>query len=59
MAFAQAEADVVGIEMDDGGLVVEALEERLEAGARPKLLYVIPEYQNPSGWTLPLERRER
>ena len=58
MAFAQAEADVIGIEMDDGGLVVEALEERLEAGARPKLLYVIPEYQNPSGWTLALERRE-
>ena len=44
--------------MDDGGLVVEALDERLEAGARPKLLYVIPEYQNPSGWTLALERRE-
>ena len=58
MAFAQAEADVIGIEMDAGGLVVEALEERLEAGARPKLLYVIPEYQNPSGWTLALERRE-
>ena len=58
MAFAQAEADVIGIEMDDGGLVVEALEERLEAGAHPKLLYVIPEYQNPSGWTLALERRE-
>ena len=58
MAFAQAETDVIGIEMDAGGLVVEALEERLEAGARPKLLYVIPEYQNPSGWTLALERRE-
>ncbi len=58
MAFAQAEADVIGIEMDAGGLVVEALEERLQAGARPKLLYVIPEYQNPSGWTLAWERRE-
>jgi 2-aminoadipate transaminase len=59
MAFAAAEARVEGIEMDAGGLVVEALEERLEAGARPKLLYVIPEYQNPSGWTLELGRRER
>ena len=58
MAFAAAEVDVLGIEMDDGGLVLEALEERLEAGARPKLLYVIPEYQNPSGWTLALDRRE-
>ena len=48
----------MGIPMDAGGLVVDALAERLEAGARPKLLYVIPEYQNPSGWTLALERRE-
>ncbi len=58
MAFAQAEVSVLGFEMDAGGLVVEALEERLAGGERPKLLYVIPEYQNPSGWTLALERRE-
>ena len=58
MAFAAAEVDVVGIPMDAGGLEVDALAERLEAGARPKLLYVIPEYQNPSGWTLARERRE-
>jgi 2-aminoadipate transaminase len=58
MAFAAAEVEVEGIAMDDGGLVVEALAERLEAGARPKLLYVIPEYQNPSGWTLAPDRRE-
>ena len=59
MAFAAAEVEVEGIAMDAGGLVVEAFEERLEAGSlRPKLLYVIPEYQNPSGWTLALERRE-
>jgi 2-aminoadipate transaminase len=44
--------------MDEDGLVVEALEERLKSGMRPKLLYVIPEYQNPTGRTLPLERRE-
>jgi 2-aminoadipate transaminase len=58
MGFAQAEAEVLGVEMDDGGLMVEAFEERLQSGARPKLLYVIPEYQNPSGWTLALDRRE-
>jgi 2-aminoadipate transaminase len=58
MAFAAAEAEVEGIELDARGLVVEALEERLEAGLRPKFLYVIPEYQNPSGWTLALDRRE-
>ena len=58
MAFERYEAVVEGIEMDGDGLVVEALEERLEAGLRPKLLYVIPEFQNPTGRTLPLARRE-
>jgi 2-aminoadipate transaminase len=58
MAFARYEAEVHGIDMDADGLVVEALEERLEAGLRPKLLYVIPEYQNPTGRTLSLARRE-
>src|SRR6202008_3727633 len=58
MAFERYEAVVEGIEMDEHGLVVEALEERLEGGLRPKLLYVVPEYQNPTGRTLPLERRE-
>jgi 2-aminoadipate transaminase len=58
MAFAGAEADVHEIPMDADGLLVEALEERLAAGLRPKFLYVIPEFQNPTGRTLPLERRE-
>ena len=57
LAFAGAEADVHAIPMDDDGLVVDALAERLEAGLRPKLLYVIPDFQNPTGRTLPLERR--
>jgi 2-aminoadipate transaminase len=57
MAFAAAEAEIVPIEMDDDGLVVDALAERLAAGARPKFLYTIPEYQNPTGRTLALERR--
>ena len=58
MAFQRYEADVHGVGMDEHGLVVEALEELLASGVRPKLLYVIPEYQNPSGRTLSLERRE-
>jgi 2-aminoadipate transaminase len=57
MAFAAAEAAVEGIAMDADGLDVDALAETLEARVRPKLLYVIPEYQNPSGRTLSLERR--
>jgi 2-aminoadipate transaminase len=57
MAFAGAEAEAVAIEMDDDGLRVDALAERLEAGLRPKFLYTIPDYQNPTGRTLPLDRR--
>jgi 2-aminoadipate transaminase len=59
MAFAAAEAETVAIAMDDDGLDVDAFEERLAAGARPKFLYRIPEYQNPTGRTLPLDRRRR
>jgi 2-aminoadipate transaminase len=57
MAFAAAEAEIVEIEMDGDGLLVDALRERLAAGPRPKFLYIIQEYQNPTGRTLPLERR--
>ena len=57
MAFGAAEAQVVAIDMDDDGLVVDALAERLADGLRPKFVYTIPEYQNPTGLTLSLERR--
>ena len=57
MAFGGAEADVVAIPMDDDGLCVAVLAERLAAGLHPKFVYTIPEYQNPTGRTLPLDRR--
>jgi 2-aminoadipate transaminase len=57
MAFGAAEADVVAIPMDDDGLRVDALAERLAGGLRPKFVYTIPDYQNPTGRTLPLQRR--
>jgi 2-aminoadipate transaminase len=57
MAFGGAEADVVAIAMDDAGLCVDVLAGRLAAGMRPKFVYTIPEYQNPTGRTLPLDRR--
>ncbi len=59
MAFTGFEARVDGIAMDEHGLDVDALAEKLEHGARPKFLYVIPEYQNPTGRTLSLERRHQ
>ncbi len=56
-AFAGAAATVAGVEMDGEGLVVEDLETKLAGGHRPKLLYVIPDHQNPTGLTMSLERR--
>ena len=57
MALGRAEAEVVPIAMDDDGLRVDELEARLSGGLRPKFVYTIPEYQNPTGRTLPQERR--
>jgi 2-aminoadipate transaminase len=57
MAFSRAEAEIAPIAMDDDGLCVDELEARLSAGLRPKFVYTIPEYQNPTGRTLPLDRR--
>jgi 2-aminoadipate transaminase len=57
MAFAGFEAEVTGIPMDEDGLLLDVLEARLADGLRPKLIYLIPEFQNPSGRTLALERR--
>ncbi len=52
---------LVTVPLDDEGLVVEALAERLRAlareGIRPRLLYTIPTFQNPSGVTLSAARR--
>ena len=58
MAFGGYGAELTGIPMDEDGMLVDELEARLAAGLRPKLVYVIPEFQNPSGRTLSLPRRE-
>jgi 2-aminoadipate transaminase len=58
MAFRSFEADVVAVPMDEHGLDVEELERRLAAGLRPKILYTIPDHQNPAGVSLSTERRE-
>jgi 2-aminoadipate transaminase len=57
MAFAGFEAQVDGVTVDDGGLRIDELEQVLSGGARPKLLYVIPDHQNPTGLSLAADRR--
>jgi 2-aminoadipate transaminase len=58
MAFRGFEAEIVAVPMDDDGLDVDELERRLVDGLRPKLLYTIPDHQNPAGVSLSGERRE-
>lgn len=54
-------AQLISIPQDDDGLLMDSLESVLEQqrsiGAPVKLIYVIANYDNPSGSTLPLERR--
>jgi len=52
-------ADLVAIPVQEDGLDVEALERALASGARPKLAHVIPNFHNPAGATLSLEKRRR
>jgi DNA-binding transcriptional MocR family regulator len=52
-------AEVTAVPMDDDGLDLDALTEALDAGPEPAFLYTIPTFQNPSGRTLSVERRER
>jgi len=56
--FEMFEARCVGVEMDDAGMLLSDLEEKIKKH-KPKMIYVIPTFQNPSGRTLSLERRKR
>jgi 2-aminoadipate transaminase len=57
MAFAGFEARVDGVGIDEGGIRVDELEDALSSGPPPKLVYVIPDHQNPTGLSLASERR--
>jgi 2-aminoadipate transaminase len=56
-SFRGFETRLDAVPLDDDGLQVDELERRLVRGLRPKLLYTIPDHQNPAGVTLSAERR--
>jgi 2-aminoadipate transaminase len=58
MAFRSFEAEVVAVPLDEYGLQVDELERQLADGLRPKLVYTIPDHQNPAGVSLVQARRE-
>jgi 2-aminoadipate transaminase len=57
MAFRGYEADVRGVPLDDAGMRVDVLAALLAGGLRPKIVYTIPDYQNPTGLSMSAERR--
>jgi 2-aminoadipate transaminase len=50
-------AQYIAVRADQDGMIVDELEEALRIG--PKFIYVLPNFQNPSGSTLSLERRQK
>jgi len=60
-AFAAYGAELVGIELDDQGLRSDILEQKMQElqrkGQKPKFIYVIPDFQNPTGICMPEKRR--
>ena len=48
----------VPVAMDEHGLIIEDLEAKIKEH-NPKMLYTIPTFQNPTGRTLPVDRREK
>lgn len=49
----------VSVAMDEDGMRMDALEDALKAHPNAKLLYTVPNFQNPTGRTMPVERRKK
>jgi len=56
--FSTYEAVLTAVETDEEGMRIDALEHAVRT-RKPKLIYLVPNFQNPRGTTLPLERRAR
>jgi 2-aminoadipate transaminase len=57
-AFRQAGARLEGLPTDHDGIRVDVLADRLDRGLHATLVYVVPDFDNPSGTTLSDERRD-
>lgn len=57
-AFKAYQCGFIEVETDDEGMVIEDLEKKLADAENVKMIYVIPDFQNPSGRSWNLERRK-
>ena len=55
--FEMFQAKCVPMEMDEQGIVIADVEKKIKE-LHPKMIYVVPTFQNPSGKTLPADRRQ-
>ncbi len=58
-AFQLSQPNFVEVPTDDGGMIMEELDKILATTDKVKMIYVIPDFQNPSGRTWSLERRKK
>ena len=58
-AFKACQPRFVEIPTDENGMIMEELERVLATTERVKMIYVIPDFQNPTGRTWPLDRRQQ
>ncbi|MCD4651485.1 MAG: PLP-dependent aminotransferase family protein [Candidatus Cloacimonetes bacterium] len=63
VAFSMQRINIVGIDIESDGANVDVYEEKLEAmkkkGIKPKFMYAVPDFQNPSGITCSKAKREK
>jgi 2-aminoadipate transaminase len=59
LGLRQRGAEIVPVELEPDGIDVEALARLLDGGLRPKLAHIIPNFQNPAGYTLSRAKRDR
>ena len=57
-AFKSYNVNLVGVELEEDGINHEKLEETIKTEKNVKLLYLIPNFQNPTGRTMSLEKRK-
>ena len=57
--FRSYNAKLVGVPVDADGMNIEALEKALDGNPNAKMIYTIPNFQNPAGVTMSLEKRRR
>lgn len=58
-AFKSYNVNLVGIELEEDGINLEKLEEAIKTNQNTKLIYLIPNFQNPTGRTMSFEKRKR